>query len=628
MTYGETTKTFSESIRKINNEHQLKFNFSMKISTGILPALAVSFAIPVLCQKPSSKGGSPEHLADVEITGHVFKPAELPAPDLSKIHVPDGFRLERFAENVGNPRILAVGEDGSVYVTRREMGDVLMFKVGPNGVAAGPPQRVASRSGLHGIAINKGKVYLASVHEVFRADVLPNGTFGPLEMIIHDLPDAGQHNTRTIQIGPDNMMYISIGSTCNECAEPNPENATLLRASLDGKTRSIVASGLRDTIGWGWHPATGELWGMDHGIDWLGDNNQPEELNKIEKGKRYGWPFVYGDGQLNPHVDPPGGLPKSEWAAISTPMILGYTPHSAPMQMSFYNASQFPAEYRGDAFVSMRGSWNRKPASGYEVVRVRFKNGTPAGIEPFVTGFVTAEGEYGRLTGNAVARDGSLLFTDDRNGVIYRLSYTGRASGASPVSAIPSEVMLKQNKSGVKTSLAIETVEARTNTPLKVTTPAFTEGAPIPAVYSSYDQNASFPLSWTPGPQGAQSYAILMEDPDAKTTPLPVIHWVAWNIPASVTKLREGLQKLDRLEDPAEMRQGPNSSGAVGYRGPRPPAGDPPHRYHVELFALDKKLDIKTGSGRDELLAAMKGHVLAKGEITGVFSRPDKPAKP
>ena len=141
---------------------------------------------------------------------------------------------------------------------------------------------------------------------------------------------------------------------------PNPENATILRASLDGKSRSIFASGLRDTVGWGWQPQTGELWGMDNGMDALGDNLQPEGLNDIEKGKRYGYP----------HLDPPGGLQKSELPKTNIPMALGYTAHAAPMQMSFYNASKFPAEYQGDAFVSMRGSWNRKPPSGYEVVRI------------------------------------------------------------------------------------------------------------------------------------------------------------------------------------------------------------------------------------------------------------------
>jgi Raf kinase inhibitor-like YbhB/YbcL family protein len=579
-------------------------------------------------QKASSAGGSPEHHSDLEITWHIFKPVELPAPDLSQLHLPSGFRLQKFAENVGNARILAIGPNGNVYVTRREEGDILMFRVGADGLAAGQPSRVASRSGLHGITFSKGKVYLASVHEIFKADVLPDGTFGPLEMIIHDLPDAGQHNTRTVQIGPDDMMYVSVGSTCNECAEPNPENATILRASLDGKSRSIFASGLRDTVSWGWQPQTGELWGMDNGMDALGDNLQPEELNHIEKGKRYGWPYLYGDNQPNPHLDPPGGIQKSELAKTNVPMALGYTAHAAPMQMSFYNASQFPAEYQGDAFVSMRGSWNRKPPSGYEVVRIHFKNGQPVSIEPFVTGFVTPQGEYGRLVGNAVAQDGSLLFTDDRNGVIYRVSYVG-SGDRSKIQSISGESMLHQARTGAKSDLAVNLPETVTNASLTVSSAAFKPGGAIPAMYSSYDQNASPPLRWTEGPKGTQSYAILTEDPDASTTPLPVIHWVAWNIPRTVTALREGLESLDRLEDPMGLRQGPNTAaGNVGYKGPRPPEGDSPHHYHFEVFALDQALDLRVGANREDLVKAMRSHVLAKGELIGVFQRPERPIKP
>ncbi len=508
--------------------------------------------------------------------------------------MPPGFRIEKFAENAGNARVLTVGPDGSVYLTRREQGDILMFKVGANGLASGAPIRVASRTGLHGLAISKGKVYIATVHEIFTANLLPDGTFGPLEMIIHDLPDAGQHNTRMVQVGPDDMLYISVASTCNECAEPNAENATILRATLDGKRRSIFASGLRDTIGWGWQPQTGELWGMDQGMDWLGDDNQPEELNHIEKGKRYGWPYVYGDGKLNPHVDPLGGVKKSEWANASVPMALGYTAHSAPMQLSFYNATQFPAEYQGDAFVSMRGSWNRKPPSGYEVVRIHFQNGQAVSILPFVTGFITPQGEYGRLVGNAIAKDGSLLFTDDRNGVIYRVSYTGRGGEASRQTSIPDQAMLKQNQVGVKTPLAIS--QLQTTGKLTVSSPAFPNGDAIPPTYSAYDQNASPALRWTAGPSGTQSYALLMEDPDVKGTPLPVIHWVAWNIPANVQSLREGLETLDRLEDPNGLRQGPNTPGTVGYKGPRPAGWRPsPSLSHRDLCRRPP-----TGSSRRE----------------------------
>jgi glucose/arabinose dehydrogenase len=159
-----------------------------------------------------------------------------------------------------------------------------------DGRADGEPVSVANRSGAHGLAIHDGKLYLITVKEVFVADILADGRLGPLTMIIGDLPDAGQHASRTMAFGPDGMLYISVGSTCNACNESNQENATILRASPDGKSRTIFAKGLRNTIGFAWHPVTGELWGMDHGIDFLGDEEQPEELNKIEFSKQYGWP--------------------------------------------------------------------------------------------------------------------------------------------------------------------------------------------------------------------------------------------------------------------------------------------------------------------------------------------------
>jgi Raf kinase inhibitor-like YbhB/YbcL family protein len=594
--------------------------------------------VVLACASASAAGGREavpsDHRVDLTVKGHVFLPPELPAPELSGVKVPAGFKIARFAEGLGNVRMLAVSPDGNIYATRREEGDVLLLKDDGSGRSMGPPVRVAGRSGLHGIALHKGKVYLATPHEIFRADVLADGKFGPLEMLIHDLPDAGQHNTRTVQIGPDEMMYVSVGSTCNECLDPNPENATILRGSLDGKSRSIFASGLRDTIGWGWHPQTGEMWGMDQGMDWLGDDLPPEELNHIQKGQYYGWPHVWGDNQLNPHIHIVGGIEPSEWLSRSTPMVLGYRAHSAPMQMAFYDGAQFPAGFRGDAFVAMHGSWNRKPAAGYEVVRIRFKDGKAVGFEPFVTGFVSGKGQSARPCGVAIAHDGALLFTDDRNGIIYRVSYAGaavekQASPAPVPSSIPDGPMRQQAAKGSGVPLAIQRPETNGPGKLAVHSPAFSDGGPIPPVFSEYEQGASFPLTWTAGPADTRSYVLIMEDPDSRPpSPVPVVHWLVWNIPPSMTSLREGLQKQDRLEDPPGLRQGPGSSGAIGYRGPRPPAGDPPHHYHVQVFALDRRLELPAGSNRDEILAAMQGHVRARGELVGTLKRLESPARP
>lgn len=590
----------------------------------LLSTLACSTAPLLAKDAPTPQQLAAERKADVQITGHIVKPAELPPPDLSKLKVADGFKIERFAENLGNARILAISPAGHVYVTRRTEADVLMLRVGENGLSNGGAVRVASRPGMHGITFHNDKVYLATVHEIFRADVQKDGSFGPLEMIVHDLPDAGQHHTRTVQFGPDGMMYVSVGSTCNECNETNPENAAMLQLSADGKKRSIYASGLRDTIGWGWHPQSGELWAMDHGMDWLGDDLQPEELNLIQEGHHYGWPYYFADNKVNPHTDPPGLVAKSEWAEICVPMTMGYTAHAAPMQMSFYNAKQFPSEYLGDAFVSMRGSWNRKPPSGYEILRIRFKEGKPQKFEPFVTGFLTEEGQHGRLCGNAIAKDGSLLFTDDQNGVIYRVSHS-TPSGNTEVLA---NLGKTEPPKPVVKPIAIKSPETQTSGILKVSTPAFASNELIPAIHSAYDQNASIPLEWSGAPEGTKSFALFMDDPDADHPKLPVSHWVAWNVPAQATSLREGMENSLRQTDPKGLSQGKNYAGKIGYAGPRPPAGDPPHNYHLQVFALDTVLSLPIGSDRAAVLQALNGHVLAAGEVVGKFQRPEHPAKP
>jgi len=595
-------------------------------ATCSLSLLACLVPVPLSADAPKSEAAA-ERFTNLAISTHVFKPHELPAPDIKDLKVANGFQINVLAKDLGNARMIAVAPNGAIYITRRNEADVIMLKDNGQGVAAGPFERVASRAGLHGISFHEDKVYLATVNEIFRAKVLPNGHFGPMDMLIHDLPDAGQHHTRTVQIGPDHKMYISVGSTCNECEEPNPEAATILRASLDGKTRTIFASGLRDTIGWGWHPVTGELWGMDHGIDWLGDD-MPEEVNKLESGRHYGWPFIYADNKVNPRVDASGDMKKSEWLKTAKPMEFGYTGHAAPMQLAFYNATQFPKEFESDAFISMHGSWNRKTAAGYEVLRMKFKDGKAVALEPFVTGFITPEGEKGRPCGTAVAKDGSLLFTDDRNGILYRVSYEGKETARAASHKIPAQAMLASANEGKKFPLAIHRPEGMAKAKLVVSTPQFKNAKKIPEPFSAYEQDANFALQWTSGPAGTKSYVLIMEDPDSKTTPLPVLHWLGWNIPAGVTELRQGLAKNVRLTDPDGMRQGVNYAGKTGYIGMKPPAGDGPHHYHTQIFALDTQLDLPPAANRDQVLSAMNGHVLANGEVVGTYAPPRDPSKP
>lgn len=561
-------------------------------------------------------------------TINVWKPDKVEAtPErIRALKAPPGFSVTAFATGLKNARIIAVAPNGNVYVSRRDQGDVLLLKDADNdGRADGPPVTVANRAGAHGLAIRDNKLYLVTARELFVADMQPDGRLGQLTMLVGDLPDAGQHPNRTMAFGPDGMLYLSVGSTCNACNESNVENATLLRMSPDGKSRSIFASGLRNLIGFAWHPRTGELWGFDHGIDFLGDDVQPEEINRIELGKQYGWPHVYGSGEIYPQSTPQGEITKEQWKARSTPMVLGYTAHAAPMQWVFGAGSAFPADYQGDAFVTMRGSWNRVPASGYEIVRVRFQDGQPRSVEPFVTGFLTDGGKthIARPVGLAMAKDGALLMADDANGVIYRVAYTGGKAGAVP--APPAKPMQDQANKGNHVPLANQRPETAAKAQIGVTSSSFTAGGVLHQRYTEYADGVSPALAWKPV-AGAQSYAVIMEDPDAKPV-TPFVHWVMWNIPASVTSIPEGVQEQARLSDPDGVLQGRTTRGAPGYYGPRPPVGDPAHRYHFQVYALDRMLDVPFGADRDQLLQAIQGHVLAKGEIVGKYGQKQQPQK-
>jgi glucose/arabinose dehydrogenase len=343
---------------------------------------------------------------------------------LQRLKVPSGFQVSVFASNTGEPRMMAVGPDGSVYVTRPQQADVIrLTDRNGDGKSDGMTTIASGIKLVHGIQIHNGKLYLAGVNDVYVSDL--NGQ--NREKLIANLPDGGNHPNRTIGIGPDNQLYISIGSTCNDCDESNPEHATILKAPLNGGKRQIFARGLRNTIGFDWHPQTNELWGMDHGSDGRGDNQPPEELNRLQSNSDYGWPYCFGKKQPDPIKKDPKGTTKAEYCKTTIPIMLGYQAHSAPIEMIFYEGKQFPQDYHGDAFVAMHGSWNRSTPVGYKVARIRFENGKPQTFEDFLTGFfVGKNGQFGRPAGLAVSKDGSLLISDDENGVIYRVAYNAK----------------------------------------------------------------------------------------------------------------------------------------------------------------------------------------------------------
>jgi glucose/arabinose dehydrogenase len=379
----------------------------------------------------ASNGGSdliaPGATSADTVVAHTFFPEHRSVPDgvTSVLHAPRGFTVDVLAAGIFGARMLAVADDGTVYVTRPDAGEVTMLRADESGKAQASPA-ASGISGVHGIAIHDNQMYLATTKEVSVADINPDGSLGDRRVIVASLPDGGQHSRRTIGVGPDGMLYISVGSDCNACAEPDGEHATMLRVPLTGGAREVFARGLRNTIGFAWDPRSHELWGMDNGIDFAGDDDPPEELNRLVEGGDYGWPFRYGNNRVNRLFDRAKVSP-AEFQKQTIAPFLTYAAHSAPIGMVFYEGSQYPAEYQGSAFLALHGSWNRESPTGYKVVRIVFRDGKPEGFDDFLTGFLVdhEKAHIGRPAGVAVAKDGSLLVSDDSNGVIYRVSYSG-----------------------------------------------------------------------------------------------------------------------------------------------------------------------------------------------------------
>lgn len=366
------------------------------------------------------------------VQGHIFKPAqEKPTPErIASLQLPEGFEIEAFATGLDAPRMMEFSPQGNLYVTRRgDEGEVLLLRDENGDGQAEKPLRVAKIPHVHGIARRGDQLFLAAIRDLYVADIREDDTLSEPRRIFSDLPDAGQHPNRTLRFSPDGTLYLSVGSTCNAAPEANPENATILKLALDGSDRTIFASGLRNTIGFDWHPETNAMFGADHGIDWLGDETQREELNRIEEGKRYGWPFVFEDGEPNPSDNPKEttGMTWQEYAETCEVPVLTFEAHAAPMALVFYDGDAFPEDFRGDAFVSFHGSWNRGEPAGYDVHRIKFNGGEPVEAAAFLSGFLIDDGraQFGRPCDLAVAPDGSLFLSDDGGGAIYRIRHTG-----------------------------------------------------------------------------------------------------------------------------------------------------------------------------------------------------------
>ena len=272
---------------------------------------------------------------------------------------------------------------------------------------------------LHGFTINlfasgvSGVRYLALGPSGAVYASLP-GVSTPVTLV-SGLPSGG-HSTRTVVFGPDNLMYVAVGSSCNLCNDPLPR-AAVTRYNLDGSNPHTFATGLRNSVGLAFNPATGELWANNNDRDYLGDDLPPEHVNILKDGRWYGWPQCYLPGKPNPEYN---GF---DCSGVEPP-ALTVQAHSAPLGLAFYTGTRFPSDYQGDAFMTYHGSWNRSTPTGAKVVRVHVANGRPTGSEDFVTGWQLPNGSrWGRPVGLLVLPDGSLLVSDDAGDRIWRVSY-------------------------------------------------------------------------------------------------------------------------------------------------------------------------------------------------------------
>jgi glucose/arabinose dehydrogenase len=357
----------------------------------------------------------------------IYRPRlmEVTEERIRQLRLPSGFSISVFAEGLGHPRMMKVMPDGTVYVTDRTNGKLMMVRDANGDGKADMSRVLLQMDHLHGLDVFKGKLYLVAVKEIYEVELKVDGMLGKMKTIVSDLPDAGQHHNRTLKFGPDSMLYVSIGSTCNSCNETSDESAAMIRMSADGSNRKVYSKGLRNTIGFDWHPETRQLWGWDNGMDHLGDTIGREELNLLTDSGNYGWPYVYEKGLFEMHHSPRGETHEAYDAKTIHPVLL-YDAHAASMEYMFYKGTMFPSLYFQSGFVAMHGSWNSSHPVGHNIVRVIYdKGGNPVGMEEFLSGFLVdnGTGRFGRPVGIAQYTDGSLLVSDDLNGIIYRITY-------------------------------------------------------------------------------------------------------------------------------------------------------------------------------------------------------------
>ncbi len=358
------------------------------------------------------------------------------------LRLPSGFEVNIFARLDSAPRMLAFDQSGNLFVSLGKKNQVIMLPdANRDGLAEAPVLVSGKLNAPNGLAFVGNDLLVANQDGVVKL-TQKNSAWSAPKPLIKNLPSGG-HTLKTIKIGPDNFLYINVGSSCNVCIEDDPLRATILRYTLEGKPAGGLetigrhaanptwARGLRNSQGFAWHPGTGSMFATNNGADMRSDKKggkvndelPPEHLNKIEPGKHYGWPHCWGN-----QVEDPNFVGSDNFCKGTTPPAITFTSHSTPIGVTFLHKSGFPPEYKSDAIVALHGSWNREQLSGYKLVRVKFNGETPVEVVDFATGWLDNNRAWGRPVDVITGPDSALYVSDDRADCIYRITYNNASA--------------------------------------------------------------------------------------------------------------------------------------------------------------------------------------------------------
>jgi glucose/arabinose dehydrogenase len=378
--------------------------------------LSSSFFILVLsvlcaCQGQQQPGTGKEEKTDTAGLNKQY--------DLGRISLPEGFRIDVFAE-VPGARSMCIGTRGTVFVGTMKGLVYAVSDSDKNGLADRVDILATGLNSPNGVAFKDGSLYVAEISRIIRFDSIEEHLQQPppFKVVYDKYPTDALHGWKFIAFGPDGKLYVPVGAPCNVCEPENPVYASITRMNPDGTGFEIFAKGVRNTVGFTWNPDTKDMWFTENGRDNLGDDMPSDELNIANKpGMHFGFPYCHQGDSLDPEFG------KGKNCADYTGPALRLGAHVASLGLRFYKGDMFPG-YKNQVFIAEHGSWNRTKPSGYRIVSVKVENNKPVDFTPFATGWLT-EGE--QATGRPVdvenAPDGALLVSDDKQGVIYRISY-------------------------------------------------------------------------------------------------------------------------------------------------------------------------------------------------------------